>query len=161
MKIPFLVLALTLATTLVLTASHARLGETLAQLKKRFGTSVREVEPGHKDDSALLFTTSSMTVNVGLVKGRSARELYYSRKPLVNGHAPDDIVMGIATANTGQAAWKKVRNFDEVDHGYEMETLDGRYLLRVILGADSKRKEIPTTFTVAVFDNVALNALNR
>jgi hypothetical protein len=87
--------------------AHAKLGETVPQLVKRFGKSytVEPVELGKK----YKFRSANVSVDAIVANGISISETYLSDHPLTpNGEPPNDIVRAVLNTNVPQARWVEI-----------------------------------------------------
>jgi hypothetical protein len=85
-------------------AAQAKVGETLPQLIKRFGTNYQLHGAGIYE----FRPWSSGSVTAILVDGRSAWEFYVSEYPRVNDEPPPNIVRGILTTQSPRDKWHSV-----------------------------------------------------
>jgi len=105
--------------------AQAKVGETVPQLVKRFGTKyvVKPVNSGQLYG----FQLNTYYINAFVFKGVSVAEGYISDQPLVGGEPPNDIVRGILKTNVPGARWSQI---DPAPFGadYAMESSDHLYV---------------------------------
>jgi S1-C subfamily serine protease len=105
---------------------HAKLGETVPQLIKRFGKSytVEEIELC----KTYKFRSSNVSVDAVVVNGVSAAETYFSDHPLTaSGEPPNEIVRAVLKTNVPKARWLEIEAAP-FRADYTLRSSDGQYV---------------------------------
>ncbi len=105
---------------------YAKLGETVAQLVKRFGKSytVEDVELG----KTYKFRSENVSVDVVVANGRSISETYFSDHPLTaSGEPPNDIVRAVLKTNAPKARWVEI-DAAPLGADYALRSSDDKYI---------------------------------
>src|SRR2546430_7816232 len=106
--------------------AQAKLGETVPQLIKRFGTSYT-IESDALGKT-YRFRSEKLSVDVLLANGLSVAETYFSDHPLTaSGEPPNDIVRAVLKTNAPRARWVEI---DAASFGadYALRSSDGEYI---------------------------------
>jgi S1-C subfamily serine protease len=105
--------------------AHAKIGETVPQLLKRFGKSytVESVQIGKK----YKFRSANISVDAVVANGVSVGETYLSDHPLISGEPPNDIVRAVLKTNAPKARWVEIEAAPfEAD--YALRSSDNEYI---------------------------------
>ncbi len=143
-----------LATLIYLLPSgslSAKLGETLPQLIKRFGSSYTQVGRERAGPLAYRFRSAHLAVDVMMARREeglvSNAELYYSDKPLLpNGAAPPSIVRGVMDANVPGAKWHEIPPVGRQKAAFA--TADGTHTAVIL--PPNKLIDESSTFVIAI-----------
>jgi len=105
-------------------SASAKLGETVPQLRMRFGTAytVEPIQIGEK----YRFRSENVSIDAVVANGVSVGETYFSDHPLdASGEPPNNIVQGVLRTNVPKIKWLEV---DATQYGsdYAMRSSDNR-----------------------------------
>lgn len=130
-------------------SAEAKLGETMPQLTKRFGTPY-EVTPLYNGRAEYHFHEHGFDLSVVVKNNVSVSETYDSFQPLQpNGDPPNSIVRGILQTNVPGAKWRAVET-DGRKEAAAFMTGDGKYRAGISPHVDRPRASVGSTFTVQV-----------
>ena len=120
--------------------AQAKLGETVPQLIKRFGTSYT-IESDALGKT-YRFRSEKLSVDVLLANGLSVAETYFSDHPLTaSGEPPNDIVRAVLKTNAPRARWV------EIDAAlFKRTTRCSRLTMNTLRYLDTRRRSPKTPF---------------
>ena len=106
--------------------AHAKLGESAAELIKRFGKpyAIENLKIGQ----TYKFRSENVSVDATFVDGVSVAETYFSDHPLNPlGEPPNDIVQAVLRTNAPQARWIEIEA-GPFGADYALRSSDGKYI---------------------------------
>src|ERR1017187_3434092 len=106
--------------------AHAKLGESAAELIKRFGKpyAIENLKIGQ----TYKFRSENVSVDATFVDGVSVAETYFSDRPLTTeGEPPNDIVQAVLRTNAPQARWAEIEA-GPFGADYALRSSDGKYI---------------------------------
>jgi hypothetical protein len=107
---------------------HAKIGETVPDLVKRFGTTYRVQTLEHDAGKAYSFHLKTHAVKAIVFDGVSIAETYFSSQPLdASGEPPKDVVQGILKTNLPHARWSET-DAASYEADYAMQSSDHEFV---------------------------------
>ena len=126
--------------------AYAKLGETVPQLLKRFGTTytVESLQSGKK----YKFRSENFSVDVIVENGVSMSETYLSDHPLnAAGEPPNDIVQAILRTNIPKAKWAEIEAAP-FGANYALRSSDSKYIATLNYSGQKEEDGVLWTMTV-------------